>query len=447
MIVRVRNLRVAVIFVRDAVVIVIAVLGVRLTVTIGIQLEVRLHLIGGLIRVRHRHRNIELLNGVLVQLRPVRERHRDLTGVLINLDLIALRSLEVFRNRELRTLRSLDVLTILVSEGRGRLGLLTRNNQLVLVGRGVLIRVLGHQDGPRRNVVATGDQDHVEEVALLGIFRDVEGTCCDLSLDALGLVKFAGLEDIALRVAPLNLRRQIRQLTLELRGHRGARSGRLVGRVVVRRDRHRGVRHDRVVDVVERVQILERNTVEIDRKLVLARNGRRAEVTTVVEALEDRGVEAGVAVLNHAVLVFNPHEHVVRVQDVFTLLALFVVSEAQGVAAFVIGLTVDGLEDVLGVILEHLLGGVGQLGRVILVLLVQLLVCSSAVLGQGRGVDGVTVSCLVNPVLRRAGGNDALVRTTGLEPYTTRDGVRNAGLSRSRADWPLGVFNELVALS
>ena len=135
MIVRVRNLRVAVVTVRDAVVIVILVGGVRLTVTIGIQLEVRIRLIGAAIRVRHRHRNIELLNGVLVQLRLIRERHRDLTGVLINLDLIPLRSLEVSRNRELRTLRSLSVLTILASEGRGRLGLLARNNQLALIRR------------------------------------------------------------------------------------------------------------------------------------------------------------------------------------------------------------------------------------------------------------------------------------------------------------------------
>ena len=157
-------------------------------------------------------------------------------------------------------------------------------------------------------------------------------------------------------------------------------------------------------------------------------------------------MEAGIAVLNHTVLVFDPHEHVVRVEDVFALLTLFIVSEAQGVAALVIGFTVDGLEDVLGVVLEHLLGGVGQLARVILVLLVQLLVSGSAVLGQGRCVHGVAISCLVNAVLRRAGGNDALVRTTGLEPHTTRNGVRNLGLGRSRADRAFRVLNELVAL-
>ena len=158
-------------------------------------------------------------------------------------------------------------------------------------------------------------------------------------------------------------------------------------------------------------------------------------------------MEAGIAVLNHTVLVFDPHEHVVRVEDVFALLTLFIFSEAQGVVALVIGFTVDGLEDVLGVVLEHLLGGVGQLARVILVLLVQLLVSGSAVLGQGRGVDGVAISRFVNAVLRRAGGNDALVRTTALEPHTTRNGVRNLGLGRSQVDRAFRVLNELVALS
>ena len=158
-------------------------------------------------------------------------------------------------------------------------------------------------------------------------------------------------------------------------------------------------------------------------------------------------MEAGVAVLNHAVLVFNPHEHMVRVQDVFALLTLFIVSEAQGVVALVIGLTVDGLEDVLGVVLEHLLGGVGQLARVILVLLVQLLVRGSAVLGQGRGVDSVAISCFVNDVHRRASSNDAFIRTTGLEPYTARNSVRNLGLGRSRGNRTLRVLNQLVALS
>ena len=135
MIVRVRNLRVAVILIRDAVTIVILVLGVRRTVTIGIQLEVRLHLIGGLIRVGHRDRNIKLLSGVRAQLGAIREGNGDLTGVLVNLNDVALRSLEVLRDRELRVLRNINTLTVLVSKGRLRLGFLTRNNQLVLVLR------------------------------------------------------------------------------------------------------------------------------------------------------------------------------------------------------------------------------------------------------------------------------------------------------------------------
>ena len=375
MIVRVRNLRVAVAFVRDAVVIVILVLVVRRAVTIGVQLEVRLSVVLAAIRVGHRDRNIELLNGVLVQLRPVRERHRDLTGGLVNLDLIALRSLEVFRNRELRTRRSLRVLTVLASERRGRLGLLARNNKLVLILRlvkagillghrdgdvnGVLraIRVshhnrnsdlvtrlrtlrnrnrdltsirinlhtlrrvgtrselralrslsvltvlvlelrsidldiatrltrtilvtrlvlfrclIGYKDGPCGDIVSARDYDNVEDIALLCIRGDVEGARRNLSFNALGLVELAGLDDLAGLIAPLNLRRQARQVAVELRGHRGARSGRLVGCVVVSRDRHRGVRHDGVVDVVQRVQVLEPDTIApVDRQLVLTRD-------------------------------------------------------------------------------------------------------------------------------------------------------------------------------
>ena len=157
-------------------------------------------------------------------------------------------------------------------------------------------------------------------------------------------------------------------------------------------------------------------------------------------------MEAGVAVLDHAVLVLNPHEHMVRVQDIFTNLTLFVISEAQGVVALIVGLTVDGLEDVLGVVLKHLLGFFGKLGRVVLILLVQLLVSSSTVLGQGRRVDSVTVSCFVNAVHRRTSSNNSLVRTTGLEPHTTRNSVRNFGLGRSQADRAFRVLNELVTL-
>ena len=255
-IVRVRNLRVAVIFVRDAVVIVIAVLGVRLTVVIGIQLEVRLHLIGGLIRVRHRHRNIELLNGVLVQLRLIRELNGDLTGVLINRYFVALRNLEAISDLELRTLRSLSRATVLASERRGRLGLLARNNQLVLIRRLVNVCVgvlVGHEDGPCGDIVSARDYDDVEDIALLCIRGDAEGARRNLSFNALGLIEIAGLDNLAVLIAPLNLRRQIRQVTFELRGHRGARGSRLVDCVVVRRDRHRAIRHERVVDVVNPV--------------------------------------------------------------------------------------------------------------------------------------------------------------------------------------------------
>ena len=249
----VRGLRVLVFLVRDAVVIVIRIRDIRIAITIGVQLELSWSLIRGTVRVGHRDRNLELLNGVLVQLRLIRERNSDLTGVLVNLGFVALRSLEALRNRELRTLRSLRVLTVLILERRRRLGFLTRNNQLLLVRRRVLVCVLGHQDGPCGNVVTTRNEDYVEDIALLSILRDVEGALCNLSLDTLGLVKFASLENVTLRVTPLNLGRQGRQVAVELWGHGGARGSRLIGGVVVSRDRHWGERHDCVVDVVQRV--------------------------------------------------------------------------------------------------------------------------------------------------------------------------------------------------
>ena len=176
MVVRVRNLRVTVVTVWDAVVIVVLVLGVRLTVVIGVQLELRRSIVLAAVRVGHRDRNIELLNGVLVQLGLIRERNGDLTGVLINLDFVALRSGEVLTNGELRTLRSLRVLTVLISEGRSRLGFLTRNNQLVLVSRLVFFRCLvSYKNRPCGDVVITRDNNNVVKVALVGICRNVKG--------------------------------------------------------------------------------------------------------------------------------------------------------------------------------------------------------------------------------------------------------------------------------
>ena len=166
----------------------------------------------------------------------------------------------------------------------------------------------------------------------------------------------------------------------------------------------------------------------------------------MIETLEGRSVEAGVTVLDHAILVLNPHEHMVRVEDVLALLTLFVVTETQGVVTLVIGLAVDGLEDVLRVILEHPLGSVGQRVRVILVLLVKLLVRCGAILGKGGRVHGVAVSGRVATVLVRPRGNDALVRAAGLEPHAARNGVRNVGLGRGPGNWALRVLNELVAL-
>ena len=433
MIVLVRNLRVAVILIRDAVVIVIRIRHIRRTVTISIQLELSRSLILGTVRVSHRNRNIELLNGVLAQLRLIRERNSDLTSGLVNRDNVTLRSLEITRNRELRTLRSLRLLAVLIRELRGRLSLLTRNNQLLLVGRGVLVGVLRYQNSPCGDVVTARDDDDIEDIALLCIRGDVEGACRDLSLDALGLVKFARLEDFALLVAPFDLRGQARQFTAELRGHLGARSCRLVGCVVVSLDRHRSIRHQCVTDVVERVHglVVARGVQVFNPRgdgLVFSRNGvRRLEVTTSVEALEDRGVEAGVTVLDDTILVLNPNEHVVRVEEVLTGLVLVgVVTETQRIVARRVSLAVDRLEDVLGVSLEHLLGLFGQLVGIVLELCLQLRVRRSTVLGEGRGVYGVAIGgrVLSDGVALRTSCGEAPVRAaTGFEPYLARKDI------------------------
>ena len=217
---------------------------------------------------------------------------------------------------------------------------------------------------------------------------------------------------------------------MKLRCYRHTRRGRLVRCVVISGNGRRCVRHDRVVDVVQGVQVLERKAVEVDRQLVLTRDCGGAEVTTKVETLEGWRVEAGVAVLDHAVFILHPYEQVVRVQDVLADLALLVVTEAQGVFTLVIGLAVDGLENVLGVRLKHFLGCLGDLVRIILVRLTQLLVRCRTVLGQGGCVHGVAISRLINAVKRRTGCHDALIGATGLQPHATGNGVRDLGLRR-----------------
>ena len=169
MIVNVRNLRIAVILIRDAVTIVILIRDVRVTVTISIQLEVRIRLIGGTIRVGHRDRNIELLSSLTAELRLVREGNGDLTVVLINADFVTLRSSEVLTNSELRTLRSLSVLTILIRKGRRRLRLLTRNNQLTLIRR--LDRISGQLRNVEGSVSASDDAALVQRLTIFALHR------------------------------------------------------------------------------------------------------------------------------------------------------------------------------------------------------------------------------------------------------------------------------------
>ena len=218
----------------DAVAIVVVILGVRRSVTISVQLELRGRVVGGTIRVGHNNRNVEFLNGVLVQLGLVREGDGDLAGVLVDSDHVALRSLEVLWNCELGALRSVDLLLGLIAilvdlgKGRSRLRLLTRNYKPAFVGRSELIRILGHKDGPRGNIIVARDHNNVVDVTLLGLLGDVEGAICDLGLCGLGLVNIASPLHLPLGVAPLDPRRQLRQLAAKLRSHGDTRCSRLV---------------------------------------------------------------------------------------------------------------------------------------------------------------------------------------------------------------------------
>ena len=151
------------------------------------------------------------------------------------------------------------------------------------------------------------------------------------------------------------------------------------------------------------------------------------EVTASVEALEDRGVETGVAVLNHAVLVLHPHEHVVWIEDVLARLTLVrVFTETQRIVTRRVSLTVDRLENVLGVSLEHLLRLFRELVRIILEFRVQCLVRRGTILGQSRGVDSVAIGCRVlsDGVALRASCREAPVRAaTGFEPDLAREDI------------------------
>ena len=234
MIVRVRNLRVAVVLIRDAVTVIIRIRNVRITVTVGVQIEERLSVVLAAIRVSHHDRNIELFDSVLVQLRLVRERNGDLTSVLINRNFVALRNLEAFRNRELRTLRSLDVLIVIVSEGRRRLRFLTRNNQLVFVlgVYGICNRVL---DNERISQVRrTVREKHHSGVDVSGLSSVRNGQRARLSCaEVIGGDIALGSDFISGGVVPLDGVRRIRHEANSPGLHRGALESRLVGGVVI----------------------------------------------------------------------------------------------------------------------------------------------------------------------------------------------------------------------
>ena len=131
-------------------------------------------------------------------------------------------------------------------------------------------------------------------------------------------------------------------------------------------------------------------------------------------------MEAGVTVLNNTILVFHPQEHMVNVEVIPRLLCGgLTIIESQRIATFRVRCARNGLEDVLGVVLEHLLGGLSQLVRVVLVLLVQFLVRRCTILGEGGRVHGVAVSGWVGSVLARSRGHNALVQATCFEPHAT----------------------------
>ena len=131
-------------------------------------------------------------------------------------------------------------------------------------------------------------------------------------------------------------------------------------------------------------------------------------------------METGVAVLDHTVLVFHPQEHMVNVEVIPRLLCGgLTIIESQRVVTFRVRCARNGLEDVLGVVLEHLLGCRGQLVWIVLVRLVQLRVRSRTVLRQRGRVHGVAVSGWVGSVLARSRGHNALVRATRFEPHAT----------------------------
>ena len=76
----------------------------------------------------------------------------------------------------------------------------------------------------------------------------------------------------------------------------------------------------------------------------------------------------------------------------------------------------------------------------------QLLVCCSTILGQGRCIYGVAIRSFVDAIERRTSSDDALVWATSLEPDSAGNGVRNVGLRRCQIDRPLRVLDKLVTL-
>ena len=424
MIVGVRNLRVAVILIRDAITVIIRIRHIRVTVTIGVQLEVRLHVIRGLIRVRHRNRNIELLNGVLVQLGLIRERHRDLTGVLINLDLIALRSLEVTRNRKLRTLRSLGLLTVLASEGRRRLRLLTRNNKLALIGRFVEVSVLlgqvNNERVSRQVVAAVGDNSPV--VAAVGrISRDFEGgALTQISLRRARNLTF--LQDVARTITPFQDPARDRQVTLQFDLGDIARLRR-VGHIVKVGDvqLHRVVRHGSEVHVVHAVELSVRQTC-----VVRTRHRSRCPLVVKRRVLEHRlGVSTRVRRDLVARRILNPHVHIVL--RIRTILRVLILRETQRVITVLIRLSRYGASHILRVLSQHLLRQghtlffIRSLDRTVRLLTLR---------GQPRCIHRVPLRLGIRR-RRRTGNNLTLI--TGLQPHVARHcSLRRAVIMRAR---------------
>ena len=208
----------------DAVAVIVLVRGVRIAVTVSIQLELRSCVVLRAVRVLNLHRNFDFLGRITVE-RVLVDVDGDLTGLRINFCGVALRSLEVLRNGELGTLRCINRLVgdiavfILLLEGRLRLLRGTRNNLLVLVLRldsGVSIHNDFKRSGTNRPgaILQDCNNRNLKLRARLCILREGQSHFTS------GLVQFNGVTFRLLeRIRKFEFRNRRRKVTALLRLH------------------------------------------------------------------------------------------------------------------------------------------------------------------------------------------------------------------------------------